>query len=128
MEAACFRRPQKGNQPSRTPGKEPTPHFPYPQAAPERGGRWAEQSGTSWCCGSQSGEWMTRVFHQAGLVLPTGIPTTVDAVRFIQGGNSGPLLFPSPFLQLTVLSSSRSRYFSLGSRRVTSGRRDLRTK
>lgn len=31
-------------------------------------------------------------------------------------------------VHLTVLSSSRSRYFSLGSRRVTFGRRDFRTK
>lgn len=36
-------------------GKAPTPHFPYPQAGPERGGRWAGQSGTSSCRGSQSG-------------------------------------------------------------------------
>ncbi|TEA42233.1 hypothetical protein DBR06_SOUSAS6810168, partial [Sousa chinensis] len=34
---------------------------------------------------------------------------------------------PSATPQLTVLSSSRSRYFSLGSRSVIRGRRDLRT-
>lgn len=42
--------------------------------------------------------------------------------------SSGPASTPPLPPQLTVLSSSRSRYFSLGSRRVTCGRRDLRTK
>lgn len=108
-----------------TPGGEPpcqdtrerSPHHPsYPQAAPERGEPWAGQSGTSWCCGSRSGGQMTSVSPGRSGVAK-GTPATVAQSSV-----------PAPSPQLTVLSSSRSRYFSLGSRSVTGGRRDLRTR
>lgn len=96
---------------------ERSPHFPYPQAAPECAEQWAAQSGTSSCCGSQS----------AGQTSVLSEPSNYRrGCRFPAGRDSSSALFHPP--QLTVLSISRSRYFSSGSRRVTRGRRDLRTK
>lgn len=84
-------------------GEEPTPYSPYPQAVPECGGRWARQSGTSRCCGSHSGGWMTQAFHQAGLALPSalGHGNYSDPVPFITGGElrspPPPWLFPPTY-------------------------------